>query len=167
MGTEAAVDPRPQPRFAPRPLAKTRKRIAFVCVGNSCRSQMAEGWARRLGGDKVEVVSAGISPLGFITEETLEVMEEKNVSLEGQTSKGLEAIDWQRVDVLVNMTPLPGRSVVPGFAGQRLQWNVRDPYGDSLRAYRRVRDQLERKVKQLLAELEASSAGGPAAPPVA
>ena len=166
MGTAAAVQPRPQLKFAPRPAAKARKRIAFVCVGNSCRSQMAEAWARHLVGDKVEVMSAGISPLGFITEETIEVMQEKNISLEGQTSKGLEAIDWQRVDVLVNMTLLPGRSVVPSFAGQRLHWNVRDPYGEPIRVYRRVRDQLERKVKQLLAELEASSTGGPATPPV-
>lgn len=166
MGTAPAAQPRPQPRFAPRPAAKARPSIAFVCVGNSCRSQMAEGWARHLAGDRVEVMSAGVAPLGFITEETIEVMREKDVSLDGQSSKGLEAIDWQRVNVLVNMTPLPGRSVVPGFSGQRLQWTVRDPFGDSLRVYRRVRDQLERRVKQLLAQLEASSTGGPVPPAI-
>ena len=172
MGTAVAVQPRPRVEFALRPGARARYRIAFVCVGNSCRSQMAEAWVRHLaqsepGAEAVEAVSAGLYPLGFITPETIQVMAEKEVSLEGQESKGLEAIDWQQVDVLVNMTPLPGGSVVPGFQGRRLHWNVPDPYLQPLRQYRRVRDQLERKVKHLLGELKKSSAGGPAAPPSA
>lgn len=171
MGVSVAV-PRPQPKFAPHPQLERRRRVAFVCVGNSCRSQMAEAWLRHLAGSEpnpvaVEAVSAGLHPLGYITEETKEVMEEKNVSLAGQESKGLEAIDWQQVEILVNMTPLPGRSVVPGFQGERLDWKIPDPYGQPLRTYRRVRDQLERKVKRLLAELKKSSPAGPTAPPVA
>ena len=160
----AGVAIRPQSDFALRPRAQARQRIAFVCWGNSCRSQMAEAWARHLARDSVEAVSAGVSPLGFITPETLRVMEEKNVSLEGQQSKGLEAIDWQQVDVLVNMSPLPTLSVVPGFHGQRLQWKVTDPFGRSLRVHRKVRDLLERKVRDLLVRLQES---GSLAPPVA
>ncbi|MBI4466368.1 MAG: arsenate reductase ArsC [Acidobacteria bacterium] len=168
MGVAAAV-PRPQAKPVFRPEAGPRRRIAFVCVGNSCRSQMAEAWVRHLarspqGGLEVEAVSAGIFPLGFITPETLQVMEEKEVSLEGQESKGLEDIDWKLVEVLVNMTGLPGRSVVPGFLGKRMEWRVPDPYGQPLRTYRKVRDQLERKVERLLADLKKSSPGGTAAP---
>lgn len=163
----AAAEPRPVPEFAPRPETQARLRIAFVCVGNSCRSQMAEAWARHLARDSVEAMSAGLRPLGYITPETVQVMAEKNISLAGQRSKGLEDIDWQQVDVLVNMTPLPGRSVVPGFQGRRMELKVADPFGRSLRIYRRVRDQLERKVRKLLEELEPPSPAGPAPPPVA
>ena len=111
----------------------------------------------------MEVVSAGLSPLGYITEETIAVMKEKGVALDGQLSKGLEDIDWQQVDLLVNMTPLSAGSVVPGFQGRRLQWKVPDPFGQSLKDYRRVRDLLERKVDQLLVQLNPSP-GGPASP---
>jgi arsenate reductase len=122
---------------------------------------MAEGWTRHLAAGRMEVVSAGVSPLGHITEETFAVMKEKGVSLDGQTSKGLEEIDWQQVDLLVNMTPLPSRSLVPGFRGNRLNWRVPDPFGRSLKDYRRVRDLLERKVTRLLAQLATQPGGTP------
>lgn len=158
---------RPKPRFVPQTDSKPRHRIAFVCVGNAARSQMAEAWARHLArtkGVEVEAMSAGMTPLGIITPETYQVMEEKKVSLEGQESKGREAIDWEEVDLLVNLTGLPWRSVVPGFRGAVQQWDVRDPYGEPIATYRKIRDQLERRVKRLLAELKKSSAGGPPAP---
>ena len=91
-------------------------------------------------------------------------MEEKKVSLEGQESKGREAIDWEEVDLLVNLTGLPWRSVVPAFRGGVQQWEIRDPFGETIDTYRKVRDQLERKVKRLLAELKKSSPGGSPAP---
>ncbi|MEE9235972.1 MAG: hypothetical protein V3U28_11085 [Candidatus Acidoferrales bacterium] len=167
----AGATPRPQLKFVPRPETAERCRVVFVCIGNSCRSQMAEGWLRHLareqgGAMEMEGLSAGLHPRGYITLETSQVMEEKKVSLDGQQSKGLEAIDWRQADVLVNMTGLPGRSVVPGFQGRRIEWRVADPFGQPLRSYRKVRDRLERKVKKLLAELQSTSSG-PAAPPVA
>lgn len=165
MGTLTASEPRTRPAFSPRQRAQPRTRIVFVCVGNSCRSQMAEGWARHLGQGSVEAMSAGLRPLGFITPETIQVMAEKKVSLDGQRSKDLLALNWEDVDVLVNMTGLPGRSLVPGFCGQQLDWRVRDPFDEPLRIYRQVRDQLERKVRELLGQLQAPSSRGPAAPP--
>ncbi len=132
---------------------KPRTRIVFVCLGNSCRSQMAEAWARHLGADRVEALSAGVRPLGFIASETKEVMAEKGIRLDGQRSKGLDAIDWTHVDILVNMSGFPGRDLVPEFSGQRLDWKVVDPYMDPLESYRSVRDLLERKIRRLLEEL--------------
>jgi len=114
---------------------------------------MAEAWARHLGAGKVEALSAGLRPLGFIASETKEVMEEKGISLDGQRSKGLNAIDWSQVDVLVNMSGFPGRDLVPEFNGKRLDWKVADPYMDPLESYRSVRDLLERKVRRLLDDL--------------
>lgn len=165
MGTVAAR-PRTRPQFPLRPERQARLRIGFVCLGNSCRSQMAEAWTRHLSDGRVEAVSAGVQPLGFIAPETLQVMEEKQVSVEGQLSKGLDDVDWEQVDVLVNMSPLATLSLLPEFRGRRLEWKVADPFGASLRIYRKVRDELEKKVKELLTELQNPS-GGPAAPPVA
>ena len=113
---------------------------------------MAEAWTRHLGGGKVEALSAGLRALGFIATETREVMTEKGISLDGQRSKGLDAIDWSQVDVLVNMSGVPARNLVPEFKGKRLDWKIPDPYMDPLESYRSVRDLLERKVRRLLDE---------------
>ncbi len=137
-------------RKASRPI-----RVVFVCHGNSCRSQMAEAWARHYAQGGVEAQSAGLYPLGEITEDTLAVMSEKGISLDGQDSKGLAAIAWQQVDVVVNLSAWPAASVVPGFSGQRIEWQVRDPFGESLEGYREVRDKLARRVRALVAELTA------------
>ena len=120
---------------------------------------MAEAWARHLGGDKVEALSAGVRALGFIARETREVMAEEGISLDGQHSKNLDAIDWSAVDVLVNMSGYPSRQLVPEFKGRRLDWKVPDPYMDALESYRSVRDLLERKVRHLLEELTLESPG--------
>lgn len=162
----AVPAPRPRPEPPPRAVPERRRRLAFVCWGNSCRSQMAEAWARHLSQSSVEAVSAGISPLGFIAPEIAQVMEEKHVSLVGQKSKGLKAIDWAQVDVLVNMSPVPTQEVVPEFPGRRLEWHVEDPYGEPLETFRQVRDELEARVRALLAELGATP-GGSVAPLVA
>ena len=162
----AAPAPRPRPEPPPRAVPERRRRLAFVCWGNSCRSQMAEGWARHLSQNSVEAVSAGISALGFIVPETIQVMEEKKVSLAGQKSKGLKAIDWAQVDVLVNMSAVPNEELVPEFQGRRLEWHIEDPYGEPLDTFRQVRDELEARVRALLAELGTPS-GGSVAPPVA
>ncbi len=127
--------------------------VVFVCYGNACRSQMAEAWARHYAQGRVEAQSAGLYPLGEITEDTVTVMSEKGISLDAQDSKGLDAIDWQQVDVLVNLTAWPTASIVPGFTGRRAQWHVRDPFGESLEVYREVRDELERRVRALVEEL--------------
>jgi len=155
----------PQPRTASKPPPRLgqqkRQRVAFVCLGNSCRSQMAEAWARHLSDGRVEAMSAGVRPLGFIAEETIAVMREKQISLEGHKSKGLDALDWQQVDVLVNMTHYSPDIFAPTFTGRRLEWHVRDPFDEPLDSFREVRDQLEKLVRKLLDEI----AGGPAPPP--
>lgn len=152
-------------KFQPQVKADARTRIAFVCIGNACRSQMAEAWVRHRAVEGIEAVSAGLTPLGYITPETAQVMKEKNASVDGQQSKGLEAIDWKQVDVLVNMTFMPVRSVVPGFSGRRVEWRVSDPFQCSLRTYRRVRDLLERRVNKLIVELKQDSGGGSTSAP--
>ncbi len=152
-------------KFQPQVKAGARTRIAFVCIGDACRSRMAEAWVRHREVEGIEAVSAGLAPLGYITSETAQVMKEKNVSVDGQQSKGLEAIDWKQVNLLVNMTFMPVRSVVAGFSGRRVEWRVPDPFQRSLRTYRRVRDLLERRVDKLIVELKQDFGGGSTAAP--
>lgn len=128
-------------------------KILFVCVGNSCRSQMAEAFANRRGAGKVRAWSAGSHPFGRILLNTQAVLEEKGISLQGHWSKGLDEVAAQEMDVVVAMgcevaCPLPN-----GFAGRFIEWDIPDPYGCELDMYRDVRDLIERQVVSLLDEL--------------
>ncbi len=123
-------------------------RLLFVCVGNSCRSQMAEAFARALGGDEVDAWSAGSRPLGWITPKTVQVMKERGVDLRGQRSKSLREVpdyDW---DVVVAMGC--GDACPSVSARRRLDWDVADPFGGTLEDFRRVRDDVEARVGALL-----------------
>jgi protein-tyrosine-phosphatase len=137
--------------------------ILFVCVGNSCRSQMAEALASHLGGGKVRAWSAGSHPLGEITPETYEVMREKGISLEGQWSKGLRDVPIDQMDVVVGMGCEVVCPVPSGFKGRMIEWNIPDPYSRDLVFSRTVRDLIERQVAALLSDLDESRAAGTSA----
>jgi len=104
-----------QPARSPRRREPARRgepaRVLFVCIGNSCRSQMAEAFARALASDVIEPSSAGLSPLGRIAEPTRLVLLERGISLGSQYSKGLVETAWREVDIIVNMTGIPGKSL--------------------------------------------------------
>ena len=128
-----------------------KKRVLFVCIGNSCRSQMAEALARHLASDVIEAQSAGISPLGHITEPTRQVLLERGVNLGHQFSKGLHEADPDHAHLVVNMTGIPGKNL---FAGAEVaDWDVDDPYGEDLSTYRRACDDIEALVKDLAVKL--------------
>jgi arsenate reductase len=128
-------------------------KILFVCVGNACRSQMAEAWANHFGGARVLAASAGLYPYGSIVADTYEVMEEKGISLDGQSSKGLRAVTLTEMDVVVRMGPEVDVSLPADFKGRAVDWNVPDPYGKGLESFRNVRDMIERQVLELLADV--------------
>ena len=139
----------PQLQKAPAP---GRKRILFVCIGNSCRSQMAEGFAKKLGQDKFEVLSAGLSPAQIVQDQTHETMKEFGVTLIGQHPKGIEMMVRQPFDVVVNIS---GEILPRMNAAKIVEWKVRDPIGRSAEIYQDVAEELEKLVKSLLAELQA------------
>ena len=132
---------------------KSPLKILFVCVGNACRSQMAEAWANHFGKGKVQASSAGSHPFGSIVKDTYAVMDEKGLSLDGQCSKGLRDVAVAEMDVVVNMGreiefPLP-----EAFNGCVLEWNIPDPFARGMESFRNVRDVIERLVFGLLADL--------------
>ncbi len=133
-------------------LRKTK--VLFVCVGNSCRSQMAEAFARHRHADVLEPSSAGTHPLGHIAEPTRQAMAEKDCPVDGQYSKGLPENVSEFDGLIVNMTGRPGSRLFPG--ARVVDWDVDDPFGDDLPVHRRVRDEIERLVDRLADSLRPS-----------
>jgi arsenate reductase (thioredoxin) len=133
--------------------------ILLVCTGNSCRSQMAEAFARRYGGDMLEVYSAGLEP-SRINPRAIAVMAEKGISLDGQWSKGLDAVPTDGMDLVVTLCgDAEARCpLIHGRLGRR-HWPLPDPAKATgsdeqiMAAFRSVRDDIEVRVRELLAEL--------------
>jgi arsenate reductase len=142
-----------------KPVPDRPLQILFVCVGNSCRSQMAEAFANQLGEGRVRAFSAGSHPLGEILPGTYEVLREKGVSLDGHWSKGLDEVPLAEMDVVVGMGCEVRCPVPVGFKGRVIEWDVPDPYARNLDFYRSVRDVIERQVKALLSDLAAQAEG--------
>lgn len=124
-----------------------KPKVLFICLGNSCRSIMAEALARHRCGDRWEAASAGLNPLGFVAPETLQVLAEMGVSTVGLHSKGLAEFDPAEYRLLVNLTDhsLKGR-ISPDFVSRVIPRPVPDPFGGSLDLYRRSRDLIDRVI---------------------
>jgi arsenate reductase len=126
-----------------------KKRVLFVCIGNSCRSQMAEAFARAYGADIIEPQSAGVSPATIIAPLTKQTLGERNLNIDGHFPKGMDLMQRRPFDVVVNMS---GRPVgLPG--AQVIEWAVPDPIGHDESYYRTVATQIEGLVMRLILEL--------------
>jgi protein-tyrosine-phosphatase len=128
------------------------KRILFVCIENSNRSQMAEAFARIHGAGKVEAVSAGSHPSGKIDPRAVEVMREKGYDLLQHCSKSLDEIPPGEYEVAVTMGCGDACPMVQ--ARRRLDWSLPDPRDMSLDEIRQVRDAIEGQVLALLRTLD-------------
>lgn len=140
-------------------MSTTRKKIIFICVGNSCRSQMAEGFARhhaqQMGLD-IEIHSAGTQPAGYVHADAMTVMREKGIDISGQSSKGFDPEELKDYDYVIAMGCINSDLCPAGFRGVSENWGIPDPIGRGLEFYRRVRDMIDEKVLKLL-ELIANS----------
>lgn len=127
------------------------KRVLFVCVENSNRSQMAEAFARLHGGADVEAHSAGSSPSGRINPKAIRFMAEIGYDLSGHRSKSLAEIDGLAFDAVVTMGCGDNCPWVP--AKRREDWALPDPKHFDDDAYRAVREQISTRVRDLLSSL--------------
>ena len=123
----------------------------FVCVANSFRSQMAEALARSLGGAAWEVASAGSHPSGRVHPQASALMQELGLDLSSHRSKGLDAVAGRRWDYVVTMGCGDACPVYPGR--RYLDWPVDDPGGRPMDEVRRIRDDVDARVRELLASL--------------
>src|SRR5882724_1155454 len=126
------------------------KRILFVCVENSNRSQMAEAFARKHGKPQVIVMSAGSRPSGTINPRVIQFMSERQIDLSAQYSKQLDAIGNEAFDAVVTIGC--GDTCPWIAAARRLDWALPDPKHLADDEFRRVRDEIEQRVLNLLRE---------------
>lgn len=128
-----------------------KSNILFVCIENSCRSQMAEAFARQLGGDAVQIRSAGSKPSGKVNETAVQVMLEKGIDMRQNWSKGFHDLPVVFWDTIVTLGCGDACPNVPGKT--RLDWQIPDPKQMPLDDFRKVRDQIEAKVRELLKDI--------------
>ena len=131
------------------------KRVLFVCVGNCCRSQMAEGFAAFHGHDIVQAESAGLAPAGVVVDQTVRSMSGKNIDISSHYSKAFRIDEANDFDLIVNMS---GYDLPKGVRVPVATWDVPDPIGESDQFYASVRDQIERLVTKLVADLRRQAA---------
>jgi len=140
-------------------MSKTR--VLFLCTGNSARSQMAEAFLRRYGGDRFEVYSAGLEPERGIHPLTLKVMQEIGFDMKGHYAKDIrEYLGKVHFGYLITVCGRAEQScpIFPGM-GVRLHWPFEDPAAfqgseeEKLAKFREVRDQIEARVKAWLKEV--------------
>lgn len=132
-------------------MSATVKRVLFVCVENSNRSQMAEAFARIYGKTGVEAYSAGSQPSGIINPKAVAAMRELGYDLSRHLSKSLSEIPDVEYDFVATMGC--GDACPMIRAKRREDWSIPDPRDMSEEEFRQVRDLIERKVRQMLAEL--------------
>jgi len=132
----------------------TSFKILFVCIGNTCRSPLAEAITRAIGGDAVEPASAGIMPFGRVVEPTIATLEQLGYPADGLASKGLDAVDLDSFDVIVSLLGETGLQYLPRSLGaELLAWSIPDPYGEDDDVYFGVARLLERRINELLDRL--------------
>lgn len=125
--------------------------VLFVCIHNAGRSQMAAGYLRHLGGDRVEVRSAGSAPAAEINPAAVAAMAEEGIDIAAEQPKVLTTDAVQLSDVVITMGC---GDTCPFYPGKRYEdWVLDDPAGQGIEAVRPIRDEIRRRIEDLLAEL--------------
>ncbi|MFF4321402.1 arsenate reductase ArsC [Streptomyces sp. NPDC001568] len=126
--------------------------VLFVCVHNAGRSQMGAAFLTHLGAGRVQVRSAGSAPADAVNAAVVEAMAEVGIDISAETPKVLTADAVQSSDVVITMGC---GDACPYFPGKRyLDWTLEDPAGQGVAAVRPIRDEIERRIHGLLAELD-------------
>jgi arsenate reductase len=127
-------------------------RVLFVCIGNACRSPMAEAIAKQDAGDVIKATSAGLYAMGMIPEMTQTTLGKNGYSANGLWSKGLREIESADVDLVINLSGYERAQALEKFV-QVENWEVSDPYGADDATYQRILEQIRGRVKELAQRL--------------
>jgi len=128
------------------------KKVLFVCVGNSGRSQMAEAFFNHLAKGKTQALSAGINPASRVDPTVIELMKELGIDMNGRQPKKLTVEMLDQADRVVTMG-CGVEQACPVTLAETEDWNLEDPKGKSIEKIREIRDQIKARVKKLLKEL--------------
>jgi arsenate reductase len=135
-------------------MSTDRPTVLFVCTHNAGRSQMAAGFLRRNAGDRIDVMSAGSEPADQVNPSAVAVMKEKGIDISNATPRLLSESAVRTADVVITMGC---GDACPIFPGKRYEdWDLVDPAGKSVEEVRPIRDEIERRVNGLIAELTAA-----------
>ncbi|MFG1708382.1 arsenate reductase ArsC [Nonomuraea sp. M3C6] len=149
-----------QPTYRRDLLTSGTPIVLFLCVHNAGRSQMALGWFTYLAGDRAIGWSGGSEPGEQINPSAIEAMRERGIDITGEFPKPWTTEIAQAADVIVTMGC---GDACPVFPGKRYEdWDLPDPAGQSVESVRPIRDEIERRVRALLAELDVPAAAGQA-----
>ena len=129
------------------------KKVMFVCKRNSCRSQMAEGFAKSLGEGKIEVISSGLEA-SQVHPIAIEVMSEIGIDISNQTSDALNDFKAEDYDAVISMCGC-GTSLPPEWVTQEIfeDWELDDPDGQPIETFHRVRDEIKERVAKLIDQI--------------
>jgi len=125
-----------------------RTKVLFVCLGNACRSPMAEAIASRLAGDVMEASSAGLTPLGRVESLTIETLARNGYQPEGLESKRIAVEASETADLIINMSGWP-KEIAFDDPAKVENWQVEDPYGADAELYQRIFEDIEKRVAEL------------------
>ena len=125
--------------------------VLFVCVHNAGRSQMAAGYLRAIAGARIDVLSAGSEPADRVNPVAVAAMREEGIDITDHFPRMLSADDVRQADVVITMGC---GDACPVFPGKRYEdWQLDDPAGRDIEAVRAIRDDIKRRVEQLVGEL--------------
>jgi protein-tyrosine-phosphatase len=125
--------------------------VLFLCVHNAGRSQMAAGWLRHLAGDRVDVFSGGSEPAAELNQDAVAAMAERGIDISGELPQPWADEIVRAADVIVTMGCGDACPVYPGK--KYIDWELEDPAGKPIEEVRPIRDDLERRIRALMAEL--------------
>ena len=131
--------------------------MLFVCLGNACRSPMAESIARRDAADVIEACSAGLSPLGYVPVLTTQTLATNGYSIESLASTPITRAVWDSADMVINMSGVAKERAFTD-PGKVEDWDVQDPYGSDPVLYQTICEDIQRKVAKLAERLRNSVA---------
>jgi arsenate reductase (thioredoxin) len=131
-----------------------RAKVLFVCIGNSCRSPMAEAIAWKDAPEEMEASSAGLAPLGFVAEMTKQTLVKNGYAVAGLASKPIALEAWESADIVINMSGRASEFAFRSFRGHAKveDWEIEDPYGDPTK-YQSTYESVQRRVGELARRL--------------
>jgi len=134
-----------------------RTRVLFVCIGNACRSPMAEAIARLDAPDAIEAFSAGLAPIGFVAPMTKQTLRKNRYWVEGLESKSISREVWEQAEIVINMSGRPRERAFREYSNVE-DWEIEDPLGGDPGIYQQVFEKIRLRVAELAQECRQENA---------